>query len=197
MPVAQAEVPPVIATASSAGGIHALIAVLASLPEDLPAAVMCVQHVDREHKSYLPEILRRQIGLPVHHAGEGEKVAPGTVYIGPPDVHLLLDSDGTIALTHTELVHFVRPSADLLFESVAAAAGPRALAVVLSGSGQDGALGTQAIHERGGYVVAQDEETAEFFGMPGFAISNGFVDEVLPLDDIAGAVLRFVERCTA
>jgi len=107
------------------------------------------------------------------------------VYLAPPDRHMLIKRKGVLTLTDSELVNFVRPSADLLFESVAAAYGPRALAVVLTGSGRDGALGVTAIKQRGGTVIAQDEASSEFFGMPSAAIKTGAVDHVLPLEDIA------------
>jgi len=93
--------------------------------------------------------------------------------------------DETIALTHSELVHFVRPSADLLFESVAGSYGSRAIAVVLTGTGSDGAAGVRAIKERGGIVIVQDEQTSQFFGMPAAAIETGCADFVLPLEEIA------------
>jgi two-component system chemotaxis response regulator CheB len=189
----RATIPPVIAVASSAGGIPALKAVLSELPETLPAAVLIVQHLDPAHRSFLPEILARGTKLTVRHARDGERVEPGVVLIAPPDEHLLLNGDGTLSLSHTELVHFVRPSADLLFESVAAAAGEQALAIVLTGSGHDGALGTTAIKKRGGRVIAQDRASSDYFGMPGNAIAEGAVDEVLPLDDIASAILTFMD----
>ncbi len=130
-------------------------------------------------------ILGRATSIPVKEAEAGERVAAGRAYVAPPDHHLLVDPDGTLSLTRTEFVHFVRPSADLLFESVAASYGERAIAVVLSGSGVDGASGVRAIRTRGGVVIAQDEASSEFFGMPGAAIETGDVNHVLPLDEIA------------
>jgi two-component system chemotaxis response regulator CheB len=183
--------PALVAIASSAGGIQALRVLLSALPCDLNAVFLIVQHLDPDHRSVLPEILARSTGMRVKHAEHGERVQPGVVYVGPPNSHLLLNVDWTITLAHTELVHFVRPSADLLFESVAAAAGERALAVVLTGTGHDGALGTSAIKKRGGHTIAQDEASSDYFGMPGSAIAEGSVDEVLPLEDIAAAVTAF------
>jgi two-component system chemotaxis response regulator CheB len=190
---AHVTMPVVIATASSAGGISALITVLGALPADLRAAVLAVQHVDRGRRSYLPDILERRIALRVKAAAARDRIEEGVAYVAPPNEHLLLNEDASLALTHTELVHFVRPSADLLFESVAAAAGPRGIAVVLTGSGKDGAIGTRAMHERGGHVIVQDEATSDYFGMPGSAIAEGFVDEILPLDEIASAIMACVE----
>ena len=100
---------------------------------------------------------------------------------------------GLLTLTRSELVHFVRPSADLLFESVAGAYGDRALACLLTGTGRDGAMGVTAVHSRGGTVILQDPETAEFAGMPRGAIATGEVDFVLPLEEIATVMSDLVE----
>jgi two-component system chemotaxis response regulator CheB len=128
----------------------------------------------------------------VHEASDGMEVEPGHVYLAPPDRHLLVNRDGTISLTQSELVNFVRPSADLLFESVAAAYGERAIAVVLTGTGHDGSMGVTAIKQRGGTVIAQDEASSDFFGMPSAAIRTGTVDFVLALDEIPNALQTLV-----
>jgi two-component system chemotaxis response regulator CheB len=140
----------------------------------------------------MPEVIGRRSSLPVHEARDGMTVERGSVYLAPPDHHLLVNRDDTVSLTRTELVNFVRPSADLLFESVAAAYGERAIAVVLTGSGKDGSLGVTAIKSRGGTVIAQDEATSEFFSMPSAAIKTGTVDFVLSLDEIPGALQTLV-----
>src|SRR5436305_624638 len=120
----------------------------------------------------MAEILRRRTPLEVVQAAEGDRIRLGTVHIAPPDRHLLVNRDGSLSLSHSELVHFVRPSADLLFESVAASYEERAIAVVLTGTGSDGSLGIGAIKKMGGTVIAQDQESAEFFGMPAAAINS-------------------------
>jgi two-component system, chemotaxis family, protein-glutamate methylesterase/glutaminase len=140
----------------------------------------------------MAEILSRRTSLAVKQAETGDRVERGTVFIAPPDNHLLANADGTLSLTQTELVHFLRPSADLLFESVAAAYRERAIAVVLTGSGSDGAMGVRAIKKMGGTVIAQDEATSEFFAMPNAAIETGIVDFVLPLDEMAAALVSLV-----
>jgi two-component system, chemotaxis family, protein-glutamate methylesterase/glutaminase len=182
----------VVAIASSAGGLAALTATLSGLPADLPAAVVVVQHLDRRHRSLMAEILSRRTALRVKQAEANDLLERGTVYVAPPDNHLLVNSDGTISLTKTELVHFVRPSADLMFESVAAAYRDRAIAVVLTGSGSDGAMGVRAIKKMGGTVLAQDEATSEFFAMPAAAIDTDSVDFLLSLDEIASALVSLV-----
>src|SRR3954462_4296538 len=116
----------VVALAASAGGLNALTHVLAALPSEFPAALVVVQHLDRRHRSVLADILARRCKLPVKEASDGELLQPGRAYIAPPDRHLLVNRDHSISLTQTELVHFVRPSADLLFESTAASYKERA-----------------------------------------------------------------------
>jgi two-component system chemotaxis response regulator CheB len=160
--------------------------------------LVIVQHLDPRHRSLIADILSRRTKLHVKQAEEGERIAVGSVYIAPPNRHLLVNADHSLSLTHTELVHFVRPSADLLFESVAASYRDRAIGVVLSGSGSDGAMGVQAIKKMGGTVLAQNKESAEFFGMPGAAAQTGCVDFALPVEEIAPALITLVagERIT-
>jgi len=140
----------------------------------------------------MPQVIGRQSPMSVMHAEEGMQLEPDHVFLAPPDRHMLIKRKGTLTLTDSELVNFVRPSADLLFESLAAAYGDRAIAVVLTGSGHDGALGVTAIKQRGGTVVAQDEASSEFFGMPSAASKTGAVDFVLPLEEIAPTLTALV-----
>ncbi|HKA17138.1 MAG TPA: chemotaxis protein CheB [Blastocatellia bacterium] len=182
----------IVAFASSAGGLSALSEVLSTIPESFPASIAVVQHLDPRHRSLMAKILSGRTELSVKEAEEGDLLRPGVVYVAPPDKHLLINPGGTISLTQSEMVHFVRPSADLLFESVAASFKDRAIAVVLTGSGSDGKMGVMAIKKMGGTVIAQDEATSEFFGMPGSAIQSGNVDFVLPLGEIASALVTLV-----
>src|SRR5512136_2398855 len=184
----------VVALAASAGGLAALGQVLTGLPADFPATIVVVQHLDPRHRSLMADILSRRTALRVKQAEEGDHLASATVYIAPPNRHLLVNPDGSLSLSQSELVHFVRPSADLLFESVAASYKDRAIAVVLTGTGSDGAMGVQAIKKMGGTVIVQDETTSEFFGMPGAAIHTGNTDFILPLDAIAHALITLVTK---
>jgi two-component system, chemotaxis family, protein-glutamate methylesterase/glutaminase len=187
----------IVALAASAGGLKALSEVLGALPADFPAALVVVQHVDPRHRSLMAEILGKRTALAVSEAREGDRLRPGRTFIAPPDRHLLVNPGGVLSLSQTELVHFVRPSADLLFESAAASYRERAIAVVLSGSGRDGAMGVKAIKKMGGTVIVQDEETSEFFGMPGAARQTGTADFVLPLHEIAPALQTLVSGAAA
>jgi len=178
----------VIAIATSAGGLKALSQVLAALPHDFPPAIVVVQHLDPRHRSLMADILSRRSTLPVKEAAESEKLRPGTVYIAPPNKHLLVNPDGSLSLTQSELVHFVRPS-----ESVAGSFKNRAIAVVLTGTGSDGSMGVQAIKKMGGTVIAQDESSSEFYGMPNAAVQTGCVDFILSLSEIPPALITLVK----
>ncbi|MCW3035175.1 MAG: CheB methylesterase [Actinobacteria bacterium] len=195
-PVARPVVAPpfeLVAIASSAGGLAALTSVLSGLPGAFPAAVVLVQHLDPRHKTLLADMLGRRTELRVKMADEGDHLTGGCVYIAPPNYHLVVNAGGTLSLSQSELIHFLRPSADILFESVAARFAARAIAVVLSGTGSDGARGVQAIKKAGGTVIAQDEDTSEFFGMPSASIATGTVDIVLPLALISSALVRLLQ----
>jgi len=182
----------IVGLAASAGGLRVLSEILAALPADFPAAIVIVQHLDPRHRSLMADILSRRTALQVEEAKEGVRLSPGTAYIAPPNRHLLVNPDGTLSLSQSELVHFVRPSADLLFESVAASYKERSIAVVLSGTGADGSMGVKAIKKMGGTVIVQDEKTSEFFGMPGAAMQTGCVDFVLPLQEIPSALITLI-----
>jgi two-component system chemotaxis response regulator CheB len=182
----------VIAIAASAGGLNALSRLLGALDPALDAAILVVQHMDPTHPSFLAEILGRRTRLTVKQAVSSDQLKPGTVLTAPPGAHLLVDPRGFISLSHRPPVHFVRPSADRLFESVAQSFGARAVAVVLTGTGHDGASGAQGVKRAGGTVIVQDESTSEFFGMPKAAIEAGEVDMILPLEQIAPAIEALV-----
>jgi two-component system chemotaxis response regulator CheB len=183
---------PIVALAASAGGQDALTHVLGHLPADFPAAIVVVQHLDPSHRSFIAEILGRRSHLRVKQAEDGDLLRPGVVFIAPPDRHLIVNADNSLSLAQTERLHFVRPSADRLFESVAAAAGPRAVAVVLTGMGNDGSDGVLAVKREGGVVIVQDRASSKYFGMPSAALRAGCVDLVLPLDRIGPTLAKLV-----
>jgi two-component system chemotaxis response regulator CheB len=156
-----------------------------------------VQHVLASHPSLLAAILDRRTPLCVREAQDGDRLAAGTVLTAPPGRHLLVRADHTLALSSGELVNHVRPSADVLLASVAAHFGAGAIAVILSGTGVDGSAGVRAIRASGGVVLAQDEESAEFPGMPSAAIRTDCVDQVLALESIAKALVGLVHGTAA
>ena len=182
----------IVAIAASADGLKALIEILSALPFNFPVPIVIVKHISPKYPSFLTEILNRHTSLTVKHAEDGEKLHQSVVYIAPPDYHLLVKANGIVELSQSPKVHFVRPSADVLFESVAQSYQQGAIAVVLTGGDSDGSKGVEAIKKMGGIAIAQDRETSTVFGMPAAAIATGCVDFVLPLPEIAGAIATLV-----
>jgi two-component system chemotaxis response regulator CheB len=177
---------PIIALTCSAGGLEAMTAVLEALPPDFPAAVLALQHLPPDMPSTLPRILDRTSALPVAAAVDGDVVRPGYVLVAPTGKHTLITHDLTVALIPSGSTPPYRPSADLLLTTLATAAGPRAVAVVLSGNGNDAATGATAIHRFGGTVIASSLETSAHLRMPQATIDrDSITDHVVPLDAVA------------
>src|SRR5215467_3681009 len=181
-----------VAIGASAGGLPALVDVLSSINSDFPAVVI-VQHLDPRHKSQMAALLARKTRKPVKEAEDGESIVRSTIYIGPPDEHLLV-SQGRIQLAHSRLIRFSRPSIDIMFGSVAAVYGDAAIGVILSGSNRDGADGIAAIKRAGGTTIAQDPSTAEYRIMPQAAIDTGCVDLVISLDRMGETISALIAR---
>lgn len=186
----------VVVLGASAGGPLALGDVLAALPEDLDAAVVVVLHLLADHPSMLAQVLARRTALPVSQAHDGELLEAGHVYVAPPDAHFAVEpGDRRVRLEDTPPVRFHRPSIDRAFASVADAYGREAIAVILTGTGSDGAEGAVHVRQCGGTVVAQ--EGAAFGAMPQAAIDAGVVDRVLPLRAIAPAIVELAGAAAA
>ena len=177
-----------VVVAASAGGLTALVSVLEKLPVEFPLPVGVVQHIDPNHPSRVASILDRRTPLPVSQARNLDAMIRGHVYVAPPGVHMVIAPGYSVHLTNTAPVHFVRPAADLLFESAARSCG-RVIAVILTGTGSDGTAGAAVVHAAGGIVIAQNQATSEFFGMPQAAIDSGVVDYVLPIEEIGRALI--------
>jgi two-component system chemotaxis response regulator CheB len=180
-----------VVVGASAGGVEALRALAAQLPEDLPATVLVVLHVTAAGPSALPEILRRSGRLPVAHAVDGEQLAPGRILVAPPDHHLLV-SQGHVRVTRGPKENSHRPAIDPLFRSAAAAAGPRAVGVILSGMLDDGAEGLAAVKAAGGVAIVQDPHDATYPSMPRSALGVVDADEIVGMRLLGAAVARWV-----
>ncbi|MER7344881.1 chemotaxis protein CheB [Streptomyces aurantiacus] len=191
-PIQSHDIGGVVVVASSAGGVRSLRSLLGGLDSELPAVVLVAHHLRRARETHIVSILSRHTRLTVKLATHGERPERGTVYIAPPDHHLCVQPDGMLKLTREDPVNYSRPAADPLFESAAKAYGPLVIACVLTGADGDGARGVQAVKTRGGTVIVQDPETAEFRGMPKSAIATGQVDLVLPDEGIAAAIGRLL-----
>jgi len=178
----------VAAIAASTGGPAALAAILAGLPDGAPVPILVVQHIAPGFHQGLVNWLDHVSPLAVRLARDGQPVRAGEVLVAPPDAHLGVTSRGRVALSYDPPIGAHRPSATHLFRSVAQAYAAGAVAVVLTGMGDDGAAGLRALKGAGGIVLAQDETTCVVYGMPRQAAATGVVDQVLPLGQIAGAL---------
>jgi chemotaxis response regulator CheB len=179
-----------VAIGASAGGIEALLQIAAALPRGFPALVLVTQHVGNL-PSMLPELLRARGPHPAIHPLGGEPALPGTIYVAPPDRHMLL-VDGRIRLSRGPKENHSRPAIDPMFRSVAHAMRERAIGVVLTGQLGDGTAGLQAIKRCGGTAIVQDPATALEPSMPASALANVQVDLCLHLDEVVPAIERII-----
>lgn len=176
---------------ASAGGVRALLEIGAALPRFFAAPVCIVQHIGG-HASILPELLRHRGPNPALHAQDGQRLAPGTLYLAPPDRHLLVQGE-VLRLRHGPKENHARPSIDPLFRSAALSWGPRVIGVVLTGQMDDGTAGLKAIKDCGGIAVVQDPAGAAEPAMPRSALAHVAVDHCVPLAGIAPLLLRLVQ----
>ncbi|WP_224370815.1 chemotaxis-specific protein-glutamate methyltransferase CheB [Hyalangium versicolor] len=193
----QEEIPFIIAVAASTGGPPAVQRLLEALAAEPTPCVLVCQHMPSQFTRAFAERLDRIGPFHVSEAKEGDRLAAGHVYIAPGGRHMqLIERDGRLVLRTPETTSKDRyvPSADQLFESVAKTLKDKALAVVLTGMGSDGAAGARVVHEAGGEIWAESEETAVVFGMPQEAISTGVVKRVLPLGEIGPALVALARR---
>lgn len=183
---------PIVVIASSTGGPATLMKLIPEFPADFPGAVIVVQHMPGNFTAQFSKQLADVSAIKVKEAEAGEIVVPGQVYVCPGSHHLRVSATGRIVLDDGPRITGYRPCADLTLESVVAYCGPYAVAVILTGMGNDGSKGVQLVKTAGGNVIAQDESTAVIFGMPQEAIKTGAVDQVLPIDSIYAAVEKRV-----
>jgi two-component system chemotaxis response regulator CheB len=179
-----------IAIGASAGGIDALLEIVAALPPRFPAIVLVTQHVGT-YPSILPQLMRARSRLDAVHPSDGDRPQPGTIYVAPPDHHLLLEDDH-LHLNRGPKENHSRPAIDPMMRSVALARGPRAVGVVLTGQLDDGTAGLHAIKRCGGIAIVQDPATAVEPSMPASALANVAVDMRLRVEEIAPALERIV-----
>ena len=175
----------IVAIAASTGGPAAFSRILGELPGDFGAPILLTQHISSGFVDGMVRWLNGACELSVKLAEHGERLRPATVYVAGDDRHLTARDERTIALSDEPPAHGHRPSASVMFGSVASVFGSASLGAVLTGMGRDGIDGLTAIHRAGGVVIAQDETTSVVFGMPKAAIDAGIVHRVLPLSGIA------------
>lgn len=185
----------IVAIGASTGGPNALTDVFARIPADFPVPIVVVQHMPPMFTRLFAERLSAQTLVRVAEGDSGSVLRPGHAWIAPGDYHLVLTREGRQVLTRIHQdppENSCRPSVDVLFRSVAQLFGASALAVILTGMGQDGLRGSTAVYEAGGQVLAQDEATSVVWGMPGYVAKAGIADRVLPLSLIGDEIVRRV-----
>jgi len=183
-----------VAIGASAGGVEAVGQLLQALPADSSVAIGMVLHVPPDRPSQLAELFGQRCALPVKEAEDKEMIAPGTVYIAPPNYHLLVEPDGSFSLSVEDAVLYSRPSIDLLFESAAYAFGENLLGIVLTGASSDGAQGLSRVRQHGGQAWVQDPATARARTMPQAAIDLARPQRVLALAQLVSDLKDVMTR---
>lgn len=183
-----------IGMGASTGGPPALQTILCGLPPDFPVPLLIVQHIAQGFLPAMVEWLNETTTLRVHVAAHGAPPLPGNAYIAPDDFHLAVDSRGHMVLARTEPENGMRPAVSHLFRSLASVCGPRAIGVLLTGMGIDGAAELKLMKDRGAFTIAQDQHSSIVHGMPREAIELGAATQILPADKVASALITQVER---
>ena len=179
-----------IVIGASAGGLNALSVILEDLPKDYSLPIIVVQHRGKDQRDLLEEVLQSKSLIKIKQADEKEKIKAGTVYIAPPDYHLLVEHDGTFSLSCEEPVNYSRPSIDILFESAAHVYGSQLVGVILTGANSDGALGLAGIKKSGGTTIVQEPGEAEYASMPNAAIAKDAATHVYTLAQIQDYLIK-------
>lgn len=191
----QVDKPEILAIGASAGGPGALIKFLGSLPVDITIPLVIVQHMPDEFMTGLSRWLGESTLIPVRVAAHKTMLKPGVIYLSPGNAHLTIarEAGRLIAqLIHERGDHRYQPSVDVLFNSVAAVCGEKSMGMILTGMGDDGAAGLLAMRDAGARTFAQDRASCTVYGMPAAAVERGGVEQVLPLDKLAGAVVKLL-----
>lgn len=186
----------VVAMGASTGGTEALRVVLEKMPLSSPP-ILVVQHMPPGFTAAFAKRLNEVCKIEVREAKDGDSLFPGTALIAPGGLHMTLSRSGNrlyVRLKDGPLVNYQRPSVDVLFSSVAKAAGPKAIGVIMTGMGSDGARGLLEMKQAGAKTIAQDESTCVIFGMPKEAVKLGAVDEIAPLEEIPARILKAVRE---
>ena len=177
--------PEAVVIGASAGALEALSVILPTLPAAFRLPIIVVVHIPPDKRSVLAELFAAKCALKVFEAEDKLQLEAGTVYFAPPDYHLLVETDKSLALSSDEAVLFSRPSIDVLFETAADAYGPGLIGIVLTGANEDGAVGLKAVDNAGGIAIVQDPETAFQDAMPQAAINAVPTALILTLASIA------------
>ena len=185
----------IVAIGTSTGGPSALVNVFNKFPEKFPATVLVVQHMPEGFTNAFSHRLNNNSNLEVKEAEDGDELLSGHGYIAPGNSHMEIEKKGgkfKIKVFKSDKVSGHMPSIDVLFDSVAEIAGSRSVGVIMTGMGRDGADGLLKIKSKGGYTIAQNEETSVVYGMNRVAVEMGAVDEIVPLSQITDRIVKHI-----
>lgn len=189
--------PDILAVGSSTGGPQALFEFLKGLSKNINLPIVITQHMPATFTAILAEHITRMTGWPCSEAKDGDVIEAGKILLAPGDYHMIVSLNGpqrVVKLTQDPPENFCRPAVDPMLRSVVKVYGPRVFTVILTGMGNDGARGAIQVAEAGGTVIAQDEATSVVWGMPGAAAAAGVCSAILPISELAGYVMNFVNR---
>ncbi|MEO1621015.1 MAG: chemotaxis-specific protein-glutamate methyltransferase CheB [Cyanobacteria bacterium J06632_3] len=196
-PVLRSALPQLVVIGSSTGGPKALCKILSQIPTSAELAIVVVQHIDKQFAAGLASWLDSQTSLSVAVARSGDRAKPGQVLIAETNEHLVMKSDHTLTYQNVAHSHPHRPSVDIFFESVARHWQQPAQAVLLTGMGRDGAMGMNLLHSAGWHTIAESQKSCVVYGMPRAAIEMGAATEILPVSEIASALMRSPTRLSS
>lgn len=180
----------IIVMGTSAGGVPALLTVVAGLPATLAASVFVVMHIPAFPRSELARILSRRGNLPVSNPGQRETIVAGRIYVAPPDYHLIIEPDNRINLWHGPKENNFRPAINPLFRSAADVYGNRVVGAILTGGLDDGVAGLAWVKRHGGVAIVQSPEEAAFPAMPASALRHVDIDYVVPLSSLSSLLVQ-------
>lgn len=186
----------IVVIGGSAGSLETMLTIVGSFPENTMGVYIIIVHRKNTGDSILTELVSTRTKLRVREIEDKEPIIAGTIYLAPPDYHLLVENENEFSLDSSEKVQFSRPSIDVTFESVALTFGPAVIGVLLSGSNADGANGITSIMQAGGYSIVQDPKTADMSIMPQLAIDRSEVNAVLPPIEIGPHIRSLLARGT-
>jgi len=186
---------PIVGIGASAGGLEAFDQFFTHMPPDSGMAFVLIQHLDPKHKSILSELVRRYTRMPVREVEDGMSVEPNSVYVIPPNRNMAILHRKLHLLEQSDITG-LRTPIDFFFRSLAEDLKDKAICIVLSGTGTEGAMGLRAVKGEGGMAMAQDAESAKYDGMPRSAIGTGLVDYILPPEKMAEQLIRYVRHAT-
>ena len=179
-----------IVIGGSNGGVNAILAIVKLLPSELLVPMGLVLHLSKRYSSSLAQVIDYHSKFQVAEAEDKEVIKPGRLYVSPPNYHMMIERNGSIAYDASELINYSRPSINVLFETAALAYGSGVVGILLTGANNDGSAGLHEIHRQGGYTIVQNPLNAKSPEMPSSALALFTPDEILDLPEIAARIIQ-------